>query len=1003
MCIGGIQSAKAQHIFIDSLSFGHRASTGLSVNAFDTPGPFALLNIGINILLYNKTTGEVESNPHFFGSSFQAESGPLFLLRNPDGLYAFGPLGLTLVHSLGGSNNFPHHYRHASDSLYAYFRYRDKELWLSDGSTSGTELWRNFDEEIVFLHSIGDTLHCITGGDAHLHYAIHKGDSGVVVHPMPGTIASQRVFKGDKLELRGYGSDLHHPHWLFYQLKTRVLTEVHNDDSPKISASSMKLRDGWYYASSWFRGNHRTRMDIGHIRRFNFEEGSSELMVETDSVYQGILEVFPLESGKNVVLGSISPLSGAEVYGLEPEFGLEQLKEIYPGRSGSLLYNLGSSGLSVLKYKQAIEHEGHLYFTANSPEQGAEIWRSDGTVGGTKRFSNFVQGPGGVNLVSYFSLSDGLYVAAQYHHNRLEFFKINTSFNGFADDEYDHEDREWDRYLLRHGPSHDDWMSPLSEPRLYKTANGYAGMLQGFRTNLNYFDKWLDVSGTFEMRFPHLPSGKNGNILYWLNENGLVERSIYIMAQTDKTDIVHLPDSDEYILTFEHKDGTSIGDFYLEKPGLYSGLARLDANGDVIWYQLFNESGAMRVVDIKSDEGHVYLTGTYANPSADFGEGVTLHTEYNQQFFVASFDLNGRAVWATNTPMEGLNRFSTLGQLAVDGENGKLYTVYSEHTLGTMNTCSFGDWAVRINALSLDDGSPVWMKDFVGDDMIRVRDVATDKLGQLWMVGNFRGEMSVGQNSFTAAGEGSCPHNAFTLVLAGSEGGFQHFHSTDEIHRRGRKLMPMDDYMDAMYINAFWDPDDVLPPLKHRRVSYIEKSRFTLTGRLLETERFPTTRGVYFGGYSNDEDAQIKATMCNSGDGHYVIKLANYRHGLLGLGNRQAAPYMFGKAATTLIKRKHPEVSLPDEVIDEMVGSDFLLVPNPTDERAFKLVINPGKFDGFDKMKVYDIQGKLILNRVLDKEYYSRLYHLPSHLKAGVYVVTLEGTNERQSQRLVIL
>lgn len=169
------------------------------------------------------------------------------------------------------------------------------------------------------------------------------------------------------------------------------------------------------------------------------------------------------------------------------------------------------------------------------------------------------------------------------------------------------------------------------------------------------------------------------------------------------------------------------------------------------------------------------------------------------------------------------------------------------------------------------------------------------------------------------------------------------------------------------------------------------------------TERFPTPMGVYHGGYSNDDDASIKVTICAVGKTHYALQLAYFWGGMLGLGTRRAPPYLGGKSATTTIQRKNPDFQLPEDFSDEPYSNvGFSIYPNPVNDGWISLVIDPERLGDFQTMTFSDVRGRVVWKVDLDTRYYSVQYAIPP-LVSGVYIVTLSGANDSASQRLMVV
>ncbi len=72
--------------------------------------------------------------------------------------------------------------------------------------------------------------------------------------------------------------------------------------------------------------------------------------------------------------------------------GTTIVKDIYAGNVSGL----------VKTYGPLIVYNSNIYFMANNGTNGLELWKSDGTDGGTALFKEFINGSGGISSSSYF-------------------------------------------------------------------------------------------------------------------------------------------------------------------------------------------------------------------------------------------------------------------------------------------------------------------------------------------------------------------------------------------------------------------------------------------------------------------------------------------------------------------------------------------------------------------------------------------------------------------------
>ncbi|MEO6719384.1 MAG: T9SS type A sorting domain-containing protein [Ferruginibacter sp.] len=130
-------------------------------------------------------------------------------------------------------------------------------------------------------------------------------------------------------------------------------------------------------------------------------DGTTTSQLSPDILFVDDLGGWSLQTGKFIFAGS-TPATGTEIYVTDGTTGGTMLvKDIYPGVLGSLS-NTGTD---------AAELNGFLYFTAERPAEGRELWRTDGTLNGTTLVKDIVTGPASSNDPgSYELFSNGTYL-----------------------------------------------------------------------------------------------------------------------------------------------------------------------------------------------------------------------------------------------------------------------------------------------------------------------------------------------------------------------------------------------------------------------------------------------------------------------------------------------------------------------------------------------------------------------------------------------------------------
>ncbi len=290
---------------------------------------------------------------------------------------------------------------------------RGVELWKSNGTAAGTVLVKDINPNAG--HASPSSLAALNGT---LYFAADDGTNGVELWKSNGTAAG-----------------------------TTLVRDI-AEGSPSSSPSGMTPYDGrLYFAAGGYKGvelwssdgtaaGTYLTMDIlsdgegaeppyysSYPQRFMVAGGNLYFVA---SVFpDGIYRVFTITAG-----GSIQEVGGAEVLRYGVGASITDMIDI----NGTVYYGTGSSGSEsegflIRLYKlegttntlvkdfsmggewvhQFTQVNGVLYFRAGAQNYGPEIWRSDGTPGGTVQLPETVVGPGSSEPSLPFGLGNALY------------------------------------------------------------------------------------------------------------------------------------------------------------------------------------------------------------------------------------------------------------------------------------------------------------------------------------------------------------------------------------------------------------------------------------------------------------------------------------------------------------------------------------------------------------------------------------------------------------------
>jgi ELWxxDGT repeat protein len=126
---------------------------------------------------------------------------------------------------------------------------------------------------------------------------------------------------------------------------------------------------------------------IGSTFFFRGYDGVKPSLFATDGTEQGTHMIDPRPAFSGAALGAtlLFTLPGAGTWDLMRTDGASEAIVVRPAFVGSPPESLAVAG-------------GVAYFVANDGISGSEIWRSDGTVGGTRIVADLAPGPGGLSL-----------------------------------------------------------------------------------------------------------------------------------------------------------------------------------------------------------------------------------------------------------------------------------------------------------------------------------------------------------------------------------------------------------------------------------------------------------------------------------------------------------------------------------------------------------------------------------------------------------------------------
>lgn len=197
-------------------------------------------------------------------------------------------------------------------------------------------------------------------------------------------------------------------------------------------------------------------------------------------LFPGIESSYPYYSVSlrdRAVFAATSPVYGRELWVAEPEF-----------QTMSLLADIRTdASVNPSSHPEALVAAGdYLYFTANDIENGRELWRTDGTAGGTVLVRDIFPGSASSNPESLVAVGDRLYFSADDGLHGVELWRSDGTFEGTA----------MEMEINLHGSSNPKHLTVFGEMLLFSAFSPDTGE-----------EPWIVVPGKLPEALKHIAEG----------------------------------------------------------------------------------------------------------------------------------------------------------------------------------------------------------------------------------------------------------------------------------------------------------------------------------------------------------------------------------------------------------------------------------------------------------------------------------------------------------------
>ncbi|MEO1430008.1 MAG: SBBP repeat-containing protein [Cyanobacteria bacterium J06633_8] len=205
--------------------------------------------------------------------------------------------------------------------------------------------------------------------------------------------------------------------------------------------------------------------------------------------------------------------------------------------------------------------------------------------------------------------------------------------------------------------------------------------------------------------------------------------------------------------------GASLGSTTLSTTGINDAfVAKLDSSGNVQWAENFNSTSLESIslsFGIDSDEvGNTYTTGFFTG-TVDFGD-TSLTSVGLSDVFVTKLDSNGNVIWAEQIGDAGVgldlgSTISTdnLGNSYVTGIKG----AEAETDLSDISADPTSVDGEAFIAKIDSSGNLVWTQNFDSTSFSSGTDIASDAVGNSYVIGTFSDDITLANQTFLSSGD----------------------------------------------------------------------------------------------------------------------------------------------------------------------------------------------------------------------------------------------------------
>ncbi len=266
-----------------------------------------------------------------------------------------------------------------------------RELWRSDGTTSGTAF-------IADINPLGDSNpRGFFEFDGHLFFSADDGVHGNEPWLSDGTLGGTSML----IDIQTGAGDSRP--WDFVEFDNRLWFSAMTDGdfgqlwlSNGTAAGTKQVSDFQYLgpygllnlgpagSNGVYFTTYGTWSSTAELWRTDQASPNGLKRVATTDRPRPLLVEPPVAIGHRIFIAADDGEHGYELYVHEPGHGVRMLGDINPG---------DADGVHFTYHGRIAGFDGWTYFGATTPDEGSELWRTDGTVDGTEIFLDIRPGP----------------------------------------------------------------------------------------------------------------------------------------------------------------------------------------------------------------------------------------------------------------------------------------------------------------------------------------------------------------------------------------------------------------------------------------------------------------------------------------------------------------------------------------------------------------------------------------------------------------------------------